>query len=55
MFTDVRDGRFTRMAESLAPAADVKQAFPVAAMQVNAWLDTAKVNRGRRPRGPAPS
>jgi serine/threonine-protein kinase len=55
MFTDVRDGRFTRMAESLAPAADVKQAFPAAAMQVNAWLDTAKVNRGRRPRGQPPN
>lgn len=50
-FTDVRDGRFTRMSESLAPIADPKRAFPMAASQVNAWLDTAKVNRGRRARG----
>ena len=51
IFTDVRDGRFTRMAEALAPVADPKRAFPIAATQVNAWLDTAKANRGRRPRG----
>jgi serine/threonine-protein kinase len=50
-FTDVRNGRFTRMSEALAPIADPKQAFPIAATQVNAWLDTANVNRGRRPRG----
>jgi serine/threonine-protein kinase len=53
-FTDVRNGRFTRMSETLAPVADPKQAFPIAATQVNAWLDTAKVNRGRRPRGLEP-
>ncbi len=51
IFTDVRDGRFTRMSESLAPVADAKRAFPVAAGQVNAWLDSAKVSRGRKPRG----
>jgi serine/threonine protein kinase len=51
IFTDVRDGRFTRMSESLAPVADPKKAFPLAATQVNAWLDTAKVSRARRPRG----
>jgi serine/threonine-protein kinase len=51
IFTDVRDGRFTRMAEALAPVADPTRAFPIAATQVNAWLDTAKANRGRRPRG----
>lgn len=54
IFTDVRDGRFTRMTEALAPVADPKRAFPIAATQVNAWLDTAKVNRGRRPRGLQP-
>lgn len=53
-FTDVRSGRFSRMSESMAPVADPKQAFPLAAKQVNAWLDTAKVNRGRRPRGMQP-
>ena len=51
LFTDVRDGRFTRMSESLAPVADPRKAYPVAATQVNAWLDTAKVSRGRRTRG----
>jgi len=51
IFTDVRDGRFTRMSEALAPVADPKRAFPFAATQVNAWLDTAKANRARRPRG----
>ena len=51
IFTDVRDGRFTRMSESLAPMADPRRAFPVAATHVNAWLDTAKVSRGRRTRG----
>ena len=51
IFTDVRNGRFTRMSEALAPVADPKRAFPTAAAQVNAWLDTAKVNRVRRPRG----
>ena len=51
IFTDVRDGRFTRMSESLAPVADAKRAFPVAAGQVNAWLDSAKASRGRKPRG----
>ena len=51
IFTDVRDGRFTRMSEALAPIADPKRAFPTAATQVNAWLDTAQVNRVRRPRG----
>ena len=50
-FTDVRDGRFTRMSEALAPVADPTRAFPLAATQVTAWLDTAKVMRGRRPRG----
>jgi eukaryotic-like serine/threonine-protein kinase len=54
IFTDVRDGRFTRMSEALAPVADPKRAFPAAATQVNAWLDTANVNRGRRTRGPQP-
>ena len=54
IFTDVRDGRFTRMSEALAPVADPKRAFPMAATQVNAWLDTAKVNRVRRPRGLQP-
>jgi serine/threonine-protein kinase len=53
-FTDVRSGRFSRMSESMAPVADPTQAFPLAARQVNAWLDTAKVNRGRRPRGMQP-
>ena len=52
LFTDVRDGRFTRMSESLAPVADPRKAYPVAATQVNAWLDTARVSRGRRTRGP---
>ena len=51
ILTDVRDGRFTRMSEALAPVADPTKAFPLAATQVNAWLDTAKVNRGRRTRG----
>ncbi len=51
IFTDVRDGRFTRMSEAMAPIADPKSAFPVAAGQVNAWLDTAKVSRARRSRG----
>jgi serine/threonine-protein kinase len=51
IFTDVRDGRFTRMSEALAPVADPKRAFPLAATQVNAWLDTATANRRRRPRG----
>ncbi len=51
IFTDVRDGRFTRMSESLAPMAEVQKAFPFAATQVNAWLDTAKVLRARRTRG----
>ena len=54
IFTDVRDGRFTRVSEALAPVADPKRAFPMAANQVNAWLDTAKVARGRRTRGPQP-
>ena len=52
LFTDVRDGRFTRMSESLAPVADPRKAYPAAAAQVNAWLDTAKVSRGRKTRGP---
>ncbi len=52
IFTDVRDGRFTRMSEAMASAADPRKAFPVAATQVNAWLDTAKVSRLRRTRGP---
>ena len=51
LFTDVRDGRFTRMSESMAPVADPRKAYPAAA-QVNAWLDTAKVSRGRKTRGP---
>jgi serine/threonine protein kinase len=51
IFTDVRDGRFTRMSESLVPLSDIRTAFPIAASQVNAWLDTATVIRGRRGRG----
>ncbi|MDQ8161093.1 MAG: serine/threonine-protein kinase [Gemmatimonadota bacterium] len=53
-FTDVRSGRFSRMSESMAPASNPTLAFPLAARQVNAWLDTAKVNRVRRPRGMQP-
>ena len=39
------------LAQALAPVADPKRAFPLAATQVNAWLDTATANRRRRPRG----
>ena len=52
MFTDLRDGRFTRAQESMAPAADPRMAFDAALLHVNAWLDTATVLRARRAANP---
>ncbi len=52
VFTDLRDGRFTRTAESAALASTPQKAYDISLAHVNAWLDTAKVIRSRRPQMP---
>ncbi|MCC6241727.1 MAG: hypothetical protein IT353_02750, partial [Gemmatimonadaceae bacterium] len=46
------DGRFTRTAESAALASTPQKAYDISLAHVNAWLDTAKVIRSRRPQMP---
>ena len=53
IFTDVRGGRFSRVAESTAPTTDPKRAFDPSVAHVNMWLDSAKTMsvRGQPTRG----
>lgn len=46
--TDVRSGRYSRLFESVAPAADMMRAVDPAQRQVRAWLDTAAAISARR-------
>jgi serine/threonine-protein kinase len=48
---DVRMGRFTRVSESSAPAADLTRAFDPSKAQVAAWLDTVATIAARRRAG----
>ncbi len=58
IFTDVRGGRFSRVAESTAPTADPKRAFDPSVSHVNMWLDSAKAmslrGQAARTRPPLP-
>ncbi len=56
IFTDVRGGRFSRVAESIAPTTDPKRAFDPSVVHVNMWLDSAKAMsmRGQPTRGRPP-
>ena len=58
LFTDVKNGWYSRANESVALSTDPQKAFDPALTQVSAWLDTARTLRSRRttgqqrPRGP---
>ena len=56
IFTDVRGGRFSRVAESIAPTTDPTRAFDPSVLHVNIWLDSAKAMslRGQAARGRPP-
>ncbi|MBL0170719.1 MAG: protein kinase [Gemmatimonadaceae bacterium] len=49
MFNDVRDGRYSRVSETATLANDPKKAFDASLVHVNAWIDSARVLRARRP------
>lgn len=54
IFNDVRDGRYTRAFESVAPVADSRKVFDLSLVRFNSWLDSTKILRSRRPTLPRP-
>lgn len=52
IFTDTKNGWYSRANEVAAPSSDPSMAFDPAYSQVSAWLDTARTIRSRRPSGP---
>lgn len=52
IFTDTKNGWYSRFNEVSAPSANPSVAFDPSYTQVSAWLDTARTIRSRRPTGP---